>query len=308
MTVISGSLAAKLVVLALLAGCASYIHFRGRVRHGFVRQLTDLSTFLAPYNMLVTMFSGLPRRPIQDVSDFPEMALLRENWQTLREEAERLEEGGNIRPAAKHNDVAFNTFFRRGWTRFYVKWYGDPLPSAEELSPKTVALVQSIPAVNAALFARLPAHGVLGEHRDPFAGSMRYHLGLKTPNSDACRIYVDGTPYSWRDGEDIVFDETYIHSVINDTDESRIIFFCDVARPIRNPIVRAVNRFVTRHIVKITAAQNIDGEQIGAVNSLSRFVYKIKLFFERAKKANRRLYYAAKYLIIAALAYVTLFR
>ena len=308
MTVISGSLAAKLVVLALLAGCASYIHFRGRVRHGFVRQLTDLSTFLAPYNMLVTMFSGLPRRPIQDVSDFPEMALLRENWQTLREEAERLEEGGNIRPAAKHNDVAFNTFFRRGWTRFYVKWYGDPLPSAEELSPKTVALVQSIPSVNAALFARLPPHGVLGEHRDPFAGSMRYHLGLKTPNSDACRIYIDGTPYSWRDGEDIVFDETYIHSVINDTDESRIIFFCDVARPIRNPIVRAVNRFVTRHIVKITAAQNIDGEQIGAVNSLSRFVYKIKLFFERAKKANRRLYYAAKYLIIAALAYVTLFR
>lgn len=308
MTVISGSLAAKLVVLALLASCASYIHFRGRVRHGFVRQLTDLSTFLAPYNMLVTMFSGLPRRPIQDVSDFPEMALLRENWQTLREEAERLEEGGNIRPAAKHNDVAFNTFFRRGWTRFYVKWYGDPLPSAEELSPNTVALVQSIPSVNAALFARLPPHGVLGEHRDPFAGSMRYHLGLKTPNSDACRIYIDGTPYSWRDGEDIVFDETYIHSVINDTDESRIIFFCDVARPIRNPIVRAVNRFVTRHIVKITAAQNIDGEQIGAVNSLSRFVYKIKLFFERAKKANRRLYYAAKYLIIAALAYVTLFR
>jgi len=306
--VISLSLATKLVVLVLLAGCASYIHFRGRVRHGFLRQLTDHSTFLAPYNVLVTMFSAVPRQPIQKVSDFPDLAPLRENWKTLREEAERIEERGDIRPAEKHNDVAFNTFFRRGWTRFYIKWYGEPLPSAERLTPKAVALIKSIPSVNAALFARLPPRGELGEHRDPFAGSLRYHLGLKTPNSDACRIYVDGTPYSWRDGEDLVFDETYIHSVRNDTDEARIILFCDVARPIRNPVMRAVNRFVTRHIVKITAAQNVDGEQIGAVNSISGYVYKLKLFFEGAKKANRRLYYAAKYLLIAALIYATLFR
>jgi beta-hydroxylase len=306
--VISLSLAIKLVVLALLAGCASYIHFRGRVRHGFVRQLTDHSTFLAPYNVLVTMFSAVPRRPIQEISDFPDLAPLRENWQTLREEAERLEEGGNIRPAAKHNDVAFNTFFRRGWTRFYVKWYGDPLPSAEELTPKAVALVKSITSVNAALFARLPPRGELGEHRDPFAGSLRYHLGLKTPNSDACRIYIDGTPYSWRDGEDIVFDETYIHSVRNDTDEARIILFCDVARPIRNPIMRAVNRFVTTNVVRITTAQNVDGERVGVVNRVSRHVYKIKMLLNDAKNANRRLYYATKYLIIAALVYLALFR
>ncbi|HXH37893.1 MAG TPA: aspartyl/asparaginyl beta-hydroxylase domain-containing protein [Thermoanaerobaculia bacterium] len=301
-------LATKLVVLALLAGCALYIHFRGRVRHGFVRQLTDHSTFLAPYNVLVTMFSAVPRQPIQKVSDFPELAPLRENWQALREEAERLEEQGNVRPAPKHNDVAFNAFFRRGWTRFYVKWYGEPLPSAEELTPKAVALVKSIPSINAALFARLPPRGVLGEHRDPFAGSLRYHLGLRTPNSDACRIYIDGTPYSWRDGEDLVFDETYIHSVTNDTDEARLILFCDVARPIRNPIMRAMNRFVTRHIVRITAAQNFEGEQLGAVNRVSGSVYRLKVFFERAKNANRRLYYAVKYLLIAALVYATLFR
>ena len=53
---------------------------------------------------------------------------------------------------------------------------------------------ESIPSVHAALFALLPGKSKLGEHRDPFAGSLRYHLGLKTPNSDLCRIYVDGTP------------------------------------------------------------------------------------------------------------------
>ncbi len=60
-----------------------------------------------------------------------------------------------------------------------------------------------------------------------------------TPNSDLCRIYIDGTPYAWRDGQDILFDETFIHSVNNETDETRLILFCDVARPMRTVIVRA---------------------------------------------------------------------
>ena len=51
----------------------------------------------------------------------------------------------------------------------------------------------------------------LGTHRDPFAGSLRYHLGLVTPNADSCRIFVDGEPYYWRDGEAVMFDETFIH-------------------------------------------------------------------------------------------------
>ncbi len=300
------SLAAKSGAILFVFACAAYVHFRGKVRHRFARQLTDHSTFLAPYTALMNAFSAVPRKPIQDVNAFPELAPLRANWRTIREEAESLSEGGNIRRAEKHNDVAFNTFFRRGWTRFYVKWYGQPLPSARELCPRTVTLVESIPSVNAALFAMLPPRSQLGEHRDPFAGSLRYHLGLKTPNSDDCRIYVDGTPYSWRDGEDIVFDETYIHSVRNDTDQPRIIFFADVARPIGNPVVRSINRFITRYVVRITAAQNTDSEQVGLLNGVSGFVYKLKVRFESAKKRNRTMYYAAKYALIASLAYLIL--
>jgi beta-hydroxylase len=162
-----------------------------------------------------------------------------------------------------------------------VKWYGEPLQSARALCPKTVALMESIPSVNAALFAVLAPKSRLGEHRDPFADSVRYHLGLITPNSDDCRIYIDGTPYSWRDGQDVVFDETYIHSVINDTDQCRIILFCDVARPIANPVVRDINRFVTQHIVKISAAHNMDAEQLGILNSVSGYVYVLKARLER---------------------------
>ncbi|MCP6182937.1 aspartyl/asparaginyl beta-hydroxylase domain-containing protein, partial [Klebsiella pneumoniae] len=90
------------------------------------------------------------------------------------------------------------SFFKKGWKRFYLKWYDKPLPSAEALCPRTVELVSSIPNVKGAMFALLPGGSHLNPHRDPFAGSLRYHLGLSTPNSDACRIYVDGQEYAWR--------------------------------------------------------------------------------------------------------------
>lgn len=282
------------ILLAGYAGSAVYVHFRGKVRHRVKRQLTDHSTFMAPYNCFVYLFSRLPNHPVQDVRQFPELIKLRENWEVIRGEALRLYEAGHIRKSETNSDIAFNSFFKRGWTRFYLKWYDDVLPSAADLCPRTVELVKSAPSVNAALFAVLPGKSKLGAHRDPFAGSLRYHLGLKTPNSAECRIYIDGEPYAWRDGEDILFDETYIHSVKNDADEVRVILFCDVERPMW-PVAREINRFVSRHVVKITSARNVPTEKVGVVNRVSRYVFGIKTWGERLKKRHRAVYRAASY-------------
>jgi beta-hydroxylase len=294
-------LTVKFIILYLFIASALYVHFRGKVRHKFSRQLTDHSTFMAPYNALIYLFSRVPNTPILENKNFPEMEKLTANWQEIREEARRLYDGGHIQMSKTYNDLAFNTFFKRGWKRFYLKWYGDIFPSAMDLCPKTVELVKSIPSVNAALFTLMPGKSKLGEHRDPFAGSVRYHLGLMTPNSDACRIYIDGTPYSWRDGQAILFDETYIHSVDNDTDQDRVILFCDVTRPLRTPIARGVNRFVINHLVKMTATQNTADEKVGVLNKISSTIYGAKNFFQRIKKANRKLYYAGKYTLYAGL-------
>lgn len=270
--------------------CACIIHFRGKRRHKFKRQLTDHSTFMAPYNSLIYLFSAVKNDPILDLNDFPELKPLHDNWQTIRDEARQLYEAGHIVSAEKRNDLAFNAFFKRGWRRFYLKWYDDFLPSAKEICPKTVELVQSIPGVHAALFALLPGKSKLGEHRDPFAGSLRYHLGLMTPNSDDCRIYVDGAPYAWRDGQAILFDETFIHSVNNDTEQDRLILFCDVVRPIRNPLVRRLNNFIIHYVLRHTAAQNRDNEKIGFFNRFSNYFYKFRAFENRLKQKNRRVY------------------
>ena len=299
-------LAPKYMALGAFVASAVYIHFRGKVKHRFSRQLSDHSTILAPYNALMYLFSSVPAKPFLDINQFPELTRLGENWETIRDEGLRLFDDGFIRAAAKYNDLGFNSFFRSGWKRFYVKWYDSALRSAEDLCPKTVELVQSIPTLHAVVFALLPPGGRLVTHRDPFAGSMRYHLGLSTPNSPDCFIVVDGETYHWRDGEGVVFDETYIHYAENKTDKTRLILFCDVERPLRNRIVTSINRFVIRHVVKATASQNLAHEPVGVLNHVFSVLYRVRLLGKRIKRWNKTVYYLIKYALIGGLLYAIL--
>jgi beta-hydroxylase len=301
--VVAALLAPKFIVVYVFVASALYVHFRGRVRHTLVRQLKDHSTLMAPYNALMYMFSAVPSKPFVDVKTVPELARLRENWQVMREEALALVNEGRIRSATGHNDLGFNSFFKEGWKRFYLKWYGEPLPSARALCPRTVALVESLPCVNAAMFALLPPGGKLNRHRDPFAGSLRYHLGLVTPNSDECRIFIDGEPYSWRDGEDVLFDETFIHSAENKTDVTRIILFCDVTRPLHTRAMRAFNRWVARNVIRASATQNVETEHVGAANRVYAMLGHGSSFLARLKRRNRTAFRAVKYALIAGLVY-----
>ena len=297
-------LAPRFIVLYLFIASAVYIHYRGRVRHGFFRQLTDHSSLMAPYNALMYLFSAVPNRPYVDVGRFPELAPLSANWQAIRAEALQLFGEGRIRAAATYNDLGFNSFFKTGWKRFYVKWYDEPLPSAKALCPRTVELVQSIPGVNAAMFALLPPGSKLGAHRDPFAGSLRYHLGLITPNADTCRIVVDGEPYFWRDGEPVMFDETFIHTAENCSDVARIILFCDVERPLTNPLVRAINHFVKMTLIRASQTENAPGDRIGVLNHVFNAAYRVRLIGKAIKKKSRVAHYTLKWLILGGVLYL----
>lgn len=293
-----------LLLLALFVLCVLLVHLRGRFRLRFDRQLVDHSAVFAPYNLLMYAFSRVKSRPIMDRRGFPELDLFQANWQTIRDEALALSGDGHIRASAKADDASFASFFRQGWTRFRLTWYGEPLPSAAQLCPKTVALVQSVPSVKAAMFTVLAPNSRLNPHRDPFAGSLRYHLGLVTPNSRDCAIFVDGEEHAWGDGKDMVFDETYVHWVENKTDQPRVIFFADVERPLKFRWMQAINRRVSAFMGHITRSPNMESatEQAGFINRVYSFSQRrrarSKVFKQKHPKLFRSLKYAAIALIL----------
>lgn len=291
----------KWFILALFVASAIHVHYRGRSRLAFFRQLADHSTFMAPINVFMYLFSKVPSKPYLDPKSFPELQPLQDNWETIREEARTLLEAGRIKASDQFNDVGFNSFFKTGWKRFYLKWYEGSHPSAAVLCPKTTAMLRAIPSIKAAMFAELPPGARLVRHRDPYAGSLRYHLGLITPNSEHCYISVDDERYHWRDGEAVMFDETYLHYAENKTDVDRIILFCDVERPLHYRWAQAFNRWFARTVMTAASSPNETGDRTGGLNRAFKYIYQIRVVGKRLKAYNRKLYYLVKWVLFGGI-------
>jgi beta-hydroxylase len=238
-----------------------------------------------------------------NVEDFGALAAIREHWTEIRAEAEALYRQGafsltNSPDSNASFDIGFGSFFKYGWSKFYLRWYGATIRSARELCPKTVALLEGIPTVNGAMFSLLPPGSQLNAHQDPVACSLRYHLGLITPNSDRCYINIDGQPYSWRDGEALMFDETYLHYAKNETGEYRLILMCDIERPLH--VVGRVVNLPFKALMRMTVVPNLEGDQRGAVNRVLGGVTPFLQRMKELKRTHRVLYRIAQYTFIAS--------
>lgn len=289
----------KWIIPGIWLAAILFAHFRGRVRFPLHKQLLDHSILLAPVNAFMVLFSKVPTTPYLDEKYLPALKKLDDNWEVIRDEALAMAEMRHIKAAQKHDDIGFNSFFKEGWKRFYLKWYDARHPSAEKLCPRTVALLNEIPEIKAAMFAELPSGSKLNAHRDPYAGSLRYHLGLSTPNDDRCYINVDGIHYSWRDGESTIFDETYIHDARNDSEGNRIILFCDVERPMRWRWAQAFNNWFGRVAISAASAPNESTDKTGAINRLTHYHWVLDQKRKAFKKWNRTVYKLTKYTLIA---------
>ena len=64
---------------------------------------------------------------------------------------------------------------------------------------------------------------------------MRFHLGLKIPREESGRpatiMMIDDREYRISDGECLLWDDTFPHEVMNNSDEPRIALLLDVWRP-----------------------------------------------------------------------------
>ncbi|WMS88413.1 aspartyl/asparaginyl beta-hydroxylase domain-containing protein [Pleionea litopenaei] len=293
-----------ITVLVIFVICGIYIQNRGKVKHeSLLFKVRDHSNILGPINCLFYLFSSVKNTPFLNTQDFAQLKVLEDHWELIRDEALQLTSESRIKASDDLDDIGFNSFFKTGWKRFYIKWYGSDLKSAKQLCPKTVELLSTIPTVKGAMFAMLPPGACLVRHRDPYAGSLRYHLGLSTPNSEDCYIKVDGEKYFWKDGEAVMFDETYLHHAENNTDQNRIILFLDVKRPVSFFLIDWLNTFMSYTLLASTASKNMKGDKVGLLNKLFGGIYKVRLLGKKLKAFNVPLYYVVQYSLYLLLIY-----
>jgi beta-hydroxylase len=294
------TIALAAVAVYTAASMAYVYRWRGRLRYaGFGEYLRKSWPVFAPFNCLLYLSTHrFARRPVIDSAYLDGVSILRAHWPRIRDEALALYRSGAIdatsQPgSAGYHDLGFRTFYKRGWRKFYLRWYGTPHASAQRLCPETLWLLAQVPGIRAAMFSVLPPGGELTMHSDPLACSFRYHLGLSTPNDDRCFINVDGQALSWRDGRDFVFDETYPHYARNDTDQLRLILMCDVERPM-HPFGRLFNRLYSQ-LARARAVPNTDEDRRGVLTALFAAVSPWRTRAVALKSQRRGVYVLLKY-------------
>ncbi|NJL82670.1 MAG: aspartyl/asparaginyl beta-hydroxylase domain-containing protein [Chloroflexaceae bacterium] len=194
-------------------------------------------TWLWRYETLVGRYSLVGNRPFFEAEQFPWVAEFERHWQIIRQELDRLLEYGDRLPNFQDispDQVAITNDNR--WKTYFLYAYGVKVPENCQRCPETTRLLALIPGMKTAMFSILSGGKHIPEHRGPYKGVLRYHLALKVPGpAGACRIRVRDEIRPWQEGKSLIFDDSYVHEAWNDSDETRVVLFVDVVRPLAWP-------------------------------------------------------------------------
>ena len=277
--------------IVVYTGSFLYLYLRCRAHLPFKKYLSNHALLLAPLNFIFVFFTKGRQAATFDPRLVPGLDKIKANYPLIRSEAKVLLDTGVFQRPPAVDEPSYNTFERGGWRMYPLKWYTKECrDSAKQACPQTCAILDSIPAIRSALFTVLPPDARLGAHHDPLASSLRYHLGLLTPNSDQCALILDGKNYPWHDGEELLFDQTYLHSAANKTDIPRVILFCDVEKVQLLGGVKQLAEAINYMLVSKLTGKNDKGK-LSWLSSAYQPIYKIRYFVKKKIKPKSLLAY-----------------
>ena len=187
---------------------------------------------------LIARYSLVATTPFLKSEQFSWVSTLEQNWQVIRDEldvvlqyTDELPRFQDISPDQGRNISQDNL-----WKTFFLYGYGAKMQQNCDYCPETTHIIEQIPGLKTAFFSILLPGKHIPEHRGPYKGVLRCHLALKVPQAkEQCGIRVDCEVRHWDEGKAIVFDDSYPHEAWNNTDETRVVLFLDVVRPMSFP-------------------------------------------------------------------------
>ena len=142
------------------------------------------------------------------------------------------------------------------WNVFMLEVMGHKPAANRALAPQTCAALARVPNMIQAFFSILEPGKSVPEHEGPYLGYLRYHLGLRVPKDNPPKLVVNRQDYVWKEGEAVLFDDSWPHSVVNNANETRAVLIVDVRRPMP-PVPDRVNRFITDVVARHTYGRHL---------------------------------------------------
>jgi aspartate beta-hydroxylase/beta-hydroxylase len=230
--------------------------------------------FLTRLNRMLYPHVGADQRPTFFEIDrtCPELHRVTAAYADIKTELAALLERGDEFPAYHDIDPAeasISNATPQKWSVFLLHMLGSNVPANEKLCPTTCATVAKIPGLVQAFFSILEPGKTVPIHSGPYYGYLRYHLGLSVPTDNPPVLRINDQQYCWREGEAVLFDDSWPHEVINQSSQPRAVLIVDILRPM--PLFgTALNRLavaVARRTYARQVLQRIDDFQTKQVIS-----------------------------------------
>lgn len=188
---------------------------------------------------MTSVYNTFVKTPsVLDVEDyFPGAQAFADNWQTLREEALALTSELDNVPRFHElmpEQYKLSAHGEKEWRMFVLRAYGLDIKENMNKCPKLTELVNNDASIKSASLSFLAPGKQVPTHTGPFRGITRFYMGLEVPADESGQpgviLTIDNRSYRLGNGDAMLWDDTYPHSVVNTTDQWRIALLLDVYR------------------------------------------------------------------------------
>lgn len=168
---------------------------------------------------------------------FPGASRFTSNWPALREEAMQLID--NIESVPRFHDLMpeqyqLSSHGNKEWRMFVLRAYGLNIGENMTRVPILADLVRSDSSIKSASISFLAPGKQVPTHTGPFRGITRFYMGLQVPSAEdgkpGVTLTIADERYRLGNGDALLWDDTYPHSVVNNTDQWRIALLLDIYR------------------------------------------------------------------------------
>jgi aspartate beta-hydroxylase len=194
---------------------------------------------------------GLPDQPWFAREQFPFLQRIEQATQDIREELLGvLADDSDFIPYVDMPDNApAADIFRElnhspNWSAYHLYRHGQRVEAHCRRCPRTAALFESLPLMRIPehspeiLFSVLRPRTHIPPHTGVINGRLTVHLPLIVPeNCGALRAGDEAR--SWREGECLIFDDSFVHEAWNQSEQTRVVLIFDVWNPYLSEAERA---------------------------------------------------------------------
>ena len=224
--------------------CASLKNAK-RIENAHWVQTSDQAVLYGIDNFEPALFfiPGLPTKPFYDAKDFAWSAHLSRHTHAIQQELtnamdQRLTKE-HLRPYlsddfSNHSNLS-ELANSTNWMAIDLFKSGELNTDASTLFPNTLEALKALPTYNLndhpfeVFFSFLKPQQAIAPHFGQSNHALTVHLPLEIPMD--CHLKVDTQTQTWKEGEPLIFDDSYLHSAHNNSDQTRVVLIFSIWHP-----------------------------------------------------------------------------